>query len=94
MAIKINDLENWESPITLDVQKLAEQIVEDRENKIMYTINEEIGIKLNKDQLYLAINNSREFYQKGYKDGYSRAKKDLINYLSKQRPDDEIGGIS
>lgn len=80
-------LEGYESPISFEIKELLEkrvdEIMEKREDFIVNTISEQIGIKIDKSRLIAALNFDKsqyqEAYENGYNSGYEDAQNDLLN---------------
>ena len=62
----------YESPITLMVQDIAGQMVQQTEQTILEVVRK-CGVYVDKDELIKAINYDRDQYSKGYKDGVNDA---------------------
>lgn len=58
----------YESPITLMVQDIAGQMVQQTEQTVLEVVRK-CGVNVDKDELIKAINYDRDQYSKGYKDG-------------------------
>lgn len=75
----LNTLEGYESPISLYIQQIANKIEERRENEVISTISERLGVEINKDELAKALTYDRNQYSEGFRAGYERALFDLLN---------------
>lgn len=63
----------YESPIeiiTRQMDGIAHQITEQRDNQIMATIREQYAVNVDKGELMRALAYDRDQYNKGYRDGY------------------------
>lgn len=78
----INTLEGYESPVTLYVQQIAQEIAEQRDNEIVAKITEATGINIDKNELTKALAYDRDQYSKGFSDGYEKALADVRLQLS------------
>ena len=65
----MNDMSDYEPPITMYVKNHVNKIMEDKENAITMRIEEEIGFHINKDELIKALQYDRDQYSKGYQNG-------------------------
>ena len=61
----------YESPITGIINEMAMQISEQRDNAIVASIGEQIGVQVDKDRLIKALNFDSQQYEKGYSVGYT-----------------------
>ena len=59
----------YENPINLIVNDINNRLVEERENKIMYEIQQQMHIDIDKDELIRALQYDRHQYEQGYYDG-------------------------
>lgn len=73
----IDTLEGYESPVMLYVQQIAQEITERRENEIVSTISEKMGVSIDKTELERALNYDRDQYREGFQAGYERALFDI-----------------
>ena len=46
---------DYESPVTLQIRKIAEQIEEQRENQITAVVSEQMAVNIDKDELKRAL---------------------------------------
>lgn len=60
---------NWESPITKIYGDIHNEIVRQDKEHYMYTIEQAIGYKVDKEELIKALQYDRNQYDKGYNDG-------------------------
>lgn len=60
----------YEPPIeiTVMVNKMCDQIVEEKENQIVATIREQYHVECDREELIKALNYDRQQYEKGYED--------------------------
>lgn len=72
---------DYESPVTLQIRKIAEQIEEQRENEITATISEQIGVNVDKNELKRALAYDRDQYRRGYEDGWRARSKDVPQWI-------------
>ena len=90
--IKLPDdwAKNYESPVTLQIRKIAEQIEEQRENQITATISEQMAVDIDKNELKRALAYDRDQYRRGYEDGWRARSKDVPqwNPVSERLPED------
>ena len=68
---------DYESPVTLQIRQIAEQIEEQRENQITATISEQLAVNVDKNELKRALAYDRDQYRRGYEDGW-RARSEVI----------------
>lgn len=71
--IRLMNEYNYESPISIATAKMQDEYNERLENECMLVIKEKIGIDVNKDELIKALNYDRAQYEKGFRDGISKA---------------------
>ena len=62
--------EGYESPIEVMTRQLSEKIIEDRENRIMLQVNEQLGVNVDKEELIKALKYDRRQFDAGYMTGY------------------------
>lgn len=72
---------DYESPVTLQIRQIAEQIEEQRENQITATISEQIGVNVDKNELKRALAYDRDQYRRGYEDGWRARSKDVPQWI-------------
>lgn len=72
---------DYESPITLQIRKIAEQIEEQREDQITATIAEQMGVNIDKNELKRALAYDRDQYRRGYEDGWRARSKDVPQWI-------------
>ena len=72
---------DYESPVTLQIRKIAEQIEEQRENQITATIFEQMGVNVDKNELKRALAYDRDQYRRGYEDGWRARSKDVPQWI-------------
>ena len=70
---------NYESPIIMEIQKVSQDITDQRENKILAVIQEEIGIKIDKPRLMAALAFDKTECEKSWKNGYDSGYEDATN---------------
>lgn len=61
--------EGYQSPVSL-IEGYTNQIIEEKENLIMGRIEEQIGVKVDKDELIKALKYDRNQYAQGYTKGW------------------------
>lgn len=59
----------YENPINLIVDDINNRLIEERENKIMCEIQQQMHVDINKDELIRALQYDRHQYEQGYYDG-------------------------
>ena len=81
--LKLSDdwAKDYESPVTLQIRKIAEQIEEQRENQITATIAEQMGVYIDKKELARALAYDRDQYRRGYEDGWRARSKDVPQWI-------------
>lgn len=72
---------DYESPITLQIRKIAEQIEEQRENQITAKVAEQMGVYIDKNELARALAYDRDQYRRGYEDGWKARSKDVPQWI-------------
>lgn len=72
---------DYESPVTLQIRKIAEQIEEQCENQITATISEQMGVNIDKDELKRTLAYDRDQYRRGYEDGWRARSKDVPQWV-------------
>lgn len=92
--IKLPDdwAKDYESPVTVQmvrIQNIAQQIEAQRENEITLKISEQMGVKVDKNELKRALAYDRDQYRRGYEDGWRARSKDVPQWVpvSKTLPD-------
>lgn len=78
---------DYESPVTVQIRKIAEQIEEQRENELTLKISEQMGVNIDKAELTRALAYDRDQYRKGYEDGWMARGKDVTQWVP---ADDEL----
>ena len=63
----------WESPIRIIEENLQTQIKDE-----VFSAIRRAGFDIDKDELIKALNYDRGQYEKGFRDGYAKAKSDII----------------
>ena len=59
---------SYESPITYSIKEIYDKQMVERENFILTTVSEKIGVEVNREELIKALNYDRNQYAKGYAD--------------------------
>lgn len=67
---------SYESPIKL-ITDLNYKLIEDQERNI-YKVVCSYGIDISKDELFKLLYDDRKQYDKGFSDGYAKAKEDIV----------------
>lgn len=69
----------YESPIEITemVNKMCDQIVEEKENQIVAFIREQYHVDCNREELIKALNYDRQQYEKGYEDARRQFHKEV-----------------
>ena len=89
--------EGYESPITLAFQELANKIKEERDDRIIAEISEQIGVNVDKHELARALAYDRDQYGKGFEAAWLAREKDMRRWIPiKTRPltDEELKSLS
>ncbi len=73
---------DYESPVTVQIRKIAEQIEEQRENELILKISEQMGVNIDKDELTRALAYDRDQYRRGYEDGWRARSKEVPQWVS------------
>lgn len=72
---------DYESPITVQMKMIAQQIEEQRENNLTLKISEQMGVNIDKDELKRALAYDRDQYRRGYEDGWRARSKDVPHWI-------------
>lgn len=74
----------YENPINLIVNDINNRFVEERENKIMCEIQQQMHIDIDKDELVRALQYDRQQYEKGYLDGmhYVLTEENIVDWMA------------
>ena len=76
----------YESPITMIIDDMAEKLIKDQENYIVKCV-QNVGVSVDKEELKRALAYDRRQYDKGFVDGYAKAKEDVVRCKDcKHRP--------
>ena len=62
--------EGYESPIEVMTRQISEQIIEEREGRIMLQVNEQLGVNVDKEELMKALKYERRQFDAGFMTGY------------------------
>lgn len=85
MNNKLNIPDDWakdyESPVTVQIQKIAQQIEAQRENEITLKISEQIGVNVDKDELKRALAYDRDQYRRGYEAGWKACSENVPQWI-------------
>lgn len=65
-------------------QKMVEEINEQGDTVIYNEIVRQIAIDVDKDEMIRALNYDRDQYNKGYNDGYTRARNEIVEKIIKK----------
>ena len=68
----------YQSPIEKFYGNIQSQMIEDDENRLMCTVTQSIGYKVDKDELIKALQYDRQQYEKGYQDGINTLSEDGV----------------
>lgn len=81
--IKLPDdwAKDYESPVTVQMRMIAQQIEEQRENQITLKISEQMGVNIDKDELTRALAYDRDQYRRGYEAGWRARSKDVPQWI-------------
>jgi hypothetical protein len=77
----IKEAKEYESPITMYMGDIHEQIVKQQDEQIMIDIKQTIGYDVDKFELIKALQYDREQYDKGYSD----CKSNMLDQIKKVR---------
>ena len=80
-VFKKNLLEGYESPIEMHIRQTTERITEQRENELMMRVEQEIGFRVDKNELVKALQYDREQYQEGFKAALSTREKAVNKWI-------------
>jgi hypothetical protein len=72
---------NWKSPLQLKINDICEEAgraAAKAFDDMVFRAVEEVGVKVDRDELIKALAYDREQYRKGYGDGYRAAQDDLV----------------
>ncbi|MBO5971243.1 MAG: DUF551 domain-containing protein [Clostridia bacterium] len=72
---------DYESPVTVQIRKIAEQLEEQRENELILKISEQMGVNIDKDELTRALAYDRDQYRRGYEDGWRARSKEVPQWV-------------
>ena len=79
----------YESPITNYISEIIDKQMVERENFILATVSESIGVDVNREELIKALNYDRHQYEKGYADAKAKYEQEWIK--AKERLPQETG---
>lgn len=82
---------SYESPIKL-ITDVNYKLIEDQERNIYKAVCS-YGIDISKDELFKLLYDDRKQYDKGYSDGYAKAKEDIVLCKDCKHHDDEEVGM-
>lgn len=80
----------YESPITMYMGQMQEEIEKQETEQLLLTVNQTIGFDVNKEELIKALQYDREQYTKGYSD----SKIDMLVKIKQAREEMEIASYS
>ena len=86
---KIETGYNYENPVVLMARDIQNRLVEDEENKITCVIEQEIGVKVDKEHLIKALQFDEYQYKKGFFDGQKAAQNKWIAITTEAITDEE-----
>ncbi len=67
----------YESPITMIIDDMAEKLIKNQEGYIVKCV-QNVGVSVDKAELVRALAYDRQQYDKGFADGYAKAKEDVV----------------
>ena len=70
------NISGYESPITTHISNVQKSFNEKVDEQILETIEYELGVHVDKEELVKALKYDREQYEKGVADGYEQGHKD------------------
>ena len=73
--------EGYESPITLALQEIANKITEERDERIVAEISEQMGVNVDKHELARALAYDRDQYRKGFEAAWLAREKDVMTWI-------------
>jgi hypothetical protein len=76
-----NIMEGYESPITLALQEIANKITEERDDRIVAEISEQMGVNVDKHELARALAYDRDQYRKGFEAAWLAREKDVMTWI-------------
>jgi len=79
----------YEDPIIISQRQISENIIKQTEDEIVYEIQRQVMIDIDKDELLKALQYDRDQYNQGYADG-----KEVGYNLGYQRALEEMGVIN
>lgn len=71
----------YESPITLALQEIANKITEERDDRIVAEISEQMGVNVDKHELARALAYDRDQYRKGFEAAWLTREKDVMTWI-------------
>lgn len=72
---------DYESPVTVQIRKIADQIEEQRENQITAMVAEQMGVYVDKNELARALAYDRDQYRRGYEAGWKARSEDVPQWI-------------
>lgn len=73
--------EGYESPITLALREIANKITEERDDRIVAEISEQMGVNVDKHELARALAYDRDQYRKGFEAAWLAREKDVMTWI-------------
>lgn len=73
--------EGYESPITLKIREIANKITEERDDRIVAEISEQMGVNVDKHELAPALAYDRDQYRKGFEAAWLAREKDVMTWI-------------
>lgn len=71
----------YESPMTGIINKVTNDIIEERENMITAKVNEVLGLDIDKEELIKALRYDRDEYDRAYREGYKQGRRNTLKIL-------------
>ena len=85
----------YENPINLIVNDINNRLVEERENKIMCEIKQQMHIDIDKNELIRALQYDRNQYEQGYLDGthYVLTEENIVDWMAEYIKNNSIKSL-
>jgi flagellar biosynthesis regulator FlbT len=71
----------YKSPIEVFFNDVRTRMIEEQDNKILKAVTD-MGINVNKDELYKALQYDRDQYDKGFRDGKRFVLNKMVEFLN------------
>lgn len=76
----------YKSPITMIIDDMAEKLIKNQEGYIVKCV-QNVGVSVDKAELVRALEYDRQQYDKGFADGYAKAREEIVRCKDcKHRP--------